>query len=144
MKSLSAPSQLSPRRVDQTIKQKDAKFQTPKNSHAAHTNVSLTSPSLHLHTHTHACNVIKGYGWFRPNNFLVGFWLMYLKKMQDNNNKNNNSSCYIKRNGTKAKILRSRKPSHHHQQNPKHQLNHRHNNHKWQPWQQHSHNNNEG
>ena len=24
-----------------------------KNSHAAHTNVSLTPPSLHLHTHTH-------------------------------------------------------------------------------------------
>ena len=24
-----------------------------KNSHAAHTNVSPTSPSLHLHTHTH-------------------------------------------------------------------------------------------
>ena len=30
LRSLSAPPQLSPRRVQQTIKQKDAKFQTPK------------------------------------------------------------------------------------------------------------------
>ena len=54
MRSLSAPSQLSQRRVQQTFKQKDAVPGT-KNSHAAYTNVSLTSPSLHLHTHTHTC-----------------------------------------------------------------------------------------
>ena len=34
--SLSAPSQLSPRRIQQTIKQKDAKFQTPT-THTQHT-----------------------------------------------------------------------------------------------------------
>ena len=51
MRSLSTPSQLSPRCVQQTTKQTDAKFQTPK-THAALSN-TLTSSSLHLHSHTH-------------------------------------------------------------------------------------------
>ena len=38
MRSLSAPSQLSLRRVQQTIKQKDTKFQTPK-THTQHTQI---------------------------------------------------------------------------------------------------------
>ena len=38
MRSLSAPSQLSPRRVQQTVNQKDATFQTPR-THTQHTQI---------------------------------------------------------------------------------------------------------
>ena len=62
MRSLSAPSQMSPRHVQQTIKQKDAKFQTPK-THMQHrylTNITLPPPS-HTHTYTHAqaCTLVR-------------------------------------------------------------------------------------
>ena len=45
MRSLSAPSEMSPRRVQQTIKQKDAKFQTPK-THTHHIQISQVSHQL--------------------------------------------------------------------------------------------------
>ena len=45
-------------------KTKRRKVPDTKNSHAAHTNVSLTSPSLHLHIHTHTrTNVSQIYSW---------------------------------------------------------------------------------
>ena len=50
MRSLSTPSQLSPRRIQQT---KRRKVPGTKKLDAAHTNVSLTSPSINLYTHTH-------------------------------------------------------------------------------------------
>ena len=54
IRSLSAPSQWSPRHIQQTMKETKRSYAPGiKNSHAARTNVSLTSPSLHLNTHTH-------------------------------------------------------------------------------------------
>ena len=54
IRSLSAPSQWSPRHIQQTMKETKRSYAPGiKNSHAARTNVSLTSPSLHLYTHTH-------------------------------------------------------------------------------------------
>ena len=53
VRSLSAASQLSPRRDLQTIKQKDQKL--TRRTHKCLTNITLPPPShTHTHTHTHA------------------------------------------------------------------------------------------